>query len=67
MTYDSNRKKATMKYIKEKQHRIEVRFIKDYYFDHIHPTIVKSGLPTATFIKQAILEKVEREKSKDSE
>ena len=53
-------KKATMKYIKEKQQRVEVCWKKTDYTEHIEPAIQESGLPVSTFIKQAVEEKIER-------
>ena len=61
MTYDTSTKTATMKYIKEKQQEIKIRFKKDDYDQRILPAIKKSGLATATFIKQAIEEKITRD------
>ena len=61
MTYDSSSKIATMKYIKEKQQEIKIRFKKEDYDQRILPAIKKSGLATATFIKQAIDEKIIRD------
>ena len=55
-------KKATMKYIKEKQQRLFVNYKKDEYDKRIKPAIDRSGLPIATFIKQAVDEKIERDK-----
>ena len=61
MTYDNSSKTATIKYIKEKQHEIKIRFKKIDYDQYILPAIKKSGLATATFIKQAIDEKIIRD------
>lgn len=61
MSYDETAKKATMKYIKTKQQEVKIRIKKDDYEKNIQPAIEKSGLATATFIKKAIEEKIERE------
>lgn len=61
MGYDEIAKKATLKYIKDKQQQFTIRFRKDDYEERIQPSIEKSGLPTATFIKKAIDEKIERD------
>lgn len=53
-------KKAKLKYVKEKQQRIEIAWKKTEYAERIEPAIKESGLPTATFIKQAVDEKIER-------
>ena len=58
MSYDNASKKATMKYIKEKQQELKVRYKKKEYENDIFPAIEQSGLPVATFIKQAISEKI---------
>ncbi len=61
MAYDKNSKTATMKYIKEKQQEVKIRFRKEDYEQRILPAIKKSGMATATFIKQAIDEKIIRD------
>ncbi len=58
MGYNDASKKSTMKYIKEKQQEIKVRYKKDEYENDILPVIEQSGLPVATFIKQAVSEKI---------
>ena len=65
MGYDSIAKKATMKYIKDKQQRLYVNYRKEDYERDIKPYIEKSGLPAATFIKQAVAEKIERDKKRN--
>ena len=62
MAYDEVLKQATLKYIKSKQQEIKIRYRKDEFDERIQPAIKKSGLPTATFIKDAIEEKIERDK-----
>ena len=57
-TYGKN---ATMKYIKEKTKQVVVRWKKEDYDNRIKPGIEKSGLPMATFIKQAVEEKLLRD------
>ena len=61
MPYDEISKKATLKYIKGKQQEIKIRYRKDEFEERIQPAIKKSGLPTATFIKDAVEEKIERD------
>ncbi len=61
MPYNKSQKDATIRYIKEKQREIKLRFKKDDYDERIGPAIKKSGLPTATFIKDAIDEKIVRD------
>ncbi len=62
MAYDEVSKQATLKYIKSKQQEIKIRYRKDEFDERIQPAIKKSCLPTATFIKDAIEEKIERDK-----
>lgn len=59
--YTEKDKERTIKYIKEKLQRLEVRYQKDEYEQRIKPAIEKSEKPTATFIKEAIDEKIRRE------
>lgn len=61
MGYNEITKKATLKYIKDKQQQFTIRYKKDDYDFRIKPVIEKSGLPAATFIKQAIDEKIKRD------
>lgn len=61
MTYSESSKRSTVKYIKEKQQRIEIKYKKEEYTDRILPAIEKSGMPVATFIKKAVDEKIERD------
>ncbi len=61
MGYDESTKKSTMKYIKEKQHEIKIRYKKEEYEKMILPAIKKSGMPVASFIKQAVSEKIATE------
>ncbi len=51
-------KEATQKYIKDKQQRVEVKWKKTEYAEHIEPAIKKSGLPVSTYIKRAVEEKI---------
>lgn len=61
MSYDEIQKKSTMRYIKNKQRQFTIRFRKDDFESRISPAIKKSGLPIATFIKQAVDEKIARD------
>ncbi len=54
-------KNATMKYIKEKTKQVVIRWKKEDYDNRIRPGIERSGLPMATFIKQAVEEKLVRD------
>ena len=61
MAYNEIAKNATIKYIKDKQQRLEIKYKKEEYDQRIRPAIERSGLPTATFIKQAVDEKIDRD------
>lgn len=52
--------KSAIKYKKEKQHRVEVSWKKADFTERIEPVIKESGLPVATFIKDAVDEKIKR-------
>lgn len=67
MSYDESTKKATMKYIKDKQQEIKLRYKKDEYEQEILPAIEESGLPVATYIKQAVFEKITSDVTSDYE
>ena len=58
-------KERSVKYIKEKQKETTVRFKKTDFESRIAPAIEASGLPTATFIKQAVEEKMARMEKKE--
>lgn len=64
MSYNATAKRATEKYIKDKQQEIRIRYKKDVYSEEILPAISRSGLPVATFIKQAVAEKIRNEADK---
>lgn len=59
--YREKDKGRTIQYIKNNLKRLEVRYQRDEYEQRIRPAIEKSGLPSATFIKQAIEEKIDRD------
>ncbi|MBO6239716.1 MAG: hypothetical protein J6O61_02585 [Butyrivibrio sp.] len=56
--YNESRKNPTLKYMKNKMKIINLRIPKDKYEREIEPYIEKSGMPTGTFIKTAIKEKL---------
>ena len=59
-------KKATVKYMKEKQRRVGISWKKDEFNERIAPAIESTGTPIATFIKEAVDEKIDRLSSDDS-
>ena len=58
MAYSVNQKTSTIKYIREKQQEIKIRYKKSEFDEYVMPAIKESGLPVATFVKQAINEKI---------
>lgn len=54
-------KQATIRYIREKVHEIRIRYRNDEWVNNLFPAIKKSGKPVATFIKEAVKEKIERD------
>lgn len=61
MAYTNASNKANQKYVREHQKQISIKYKKEDYENMIAPAIDKSGLPMATFIKQAIAEKIKRD------
>lgn len=64
MSISDSQRKATLKYVAEKQKQIMIKYKISEYEERIRPAITASGLPTATFIKKAIDEKIERDGKK---
>lgn len=67
MGYNDVAKQASMKYIKDKQQEIKIRYKKDEYEKMILPFIKESGLPVATYFKKAVLEKILADENKKRE
>ena len=61
MAYTKAAMKSSIKYVKEHQKQIIIKYKNDEYTQHIQPAIEKSGLPTATFIKRKKKKKIERD------
>lgn len=61
MSYSEAGKRATIKYRRTKRHRIEIEFKQSEFEEIVRPAIEKSGLPVATYVKAAIMEKIQRE------
>ena len=61
MAYSKQQNKYNKEYVKDHQKQIMIKYKNEDYESRIQPAIEKSGLPTATFIKQAIDEKIERD------
>lgn len=61
MAYNEITNKAAIKYVKEHQKQIMIKYKISDYESRVEPAIKKSGMPVATFIKQAINEKIERD------
>lgn len=64
MTYTEAGKRAVIKYEKERMKRIVLKYTIDDYENIISPAVKESGLPTATYIKQAVMEKIERDQNR---
>ncbi len=61
MSYSAKSNKAAKKYKSQGQKQIALSYKIDEYELEILPAIKESGLPVATFIKQAIMEKIKSE------
>lgn len=61
MAYSESLKDTNLKYFKNNQRRIALNWLKDDYEKRIAPAIKRSGMPTSTFIKEAIEEKLVRD------
>jgi len=61
MAYRESTKKATIKYIQGGLKSVTVRWKIDFFNDKIAPAIERSGKPYATFIKEAVEEKIARD------
>lgn len=59
--YNETSRKASVKYIRNEQKRISVNWLKTDYEKNIGPFVNKSGMSLASFVKEAVREKVERE------
>jgi predicted DNA-binding protein len=58
--YNEVAKRATAKYRKDKQKQMSIEYKNDE-FDRVNSLIEKSGMKRATFIKQAIEEKIAKD------
>ena len=61
MAYTERQNKTNQKYVREHQKQIMVKYRKDVYAENIEPFVKASGLPVATFIKEAVAEKIDRD------
>ena len=61
MGYDESAKQRILKYRKKSQHTVSLAYKQEEYDNDIAPAIKKSGKPVATFIKEAVREKIDRE------
>ena len=60
--YTEQSKIASNKYRKKSQKQINFSWKKTDFEKDIEPAIKKSGSPMATFIKEAVMEKIERDR-----
>ena len=58
MAYNENAKNSTMKYIREKQREIKIRYKKEEFDLEIAPVIKNSGLTVAGFFKAAAADRI---------
>lgn len=61
MAYDEAHKRATLKYTKDKLKTVHIRYKNMEFEQRILPAAERSGLPVATFFKEAVNEKIERD------
>lgn len=61
MTYNENIKNNNLRSFKKRQKRVSLNWQKEDFEGRVEPAIKKSGLPTSTFIKKAVNEKIERD------
>lgn len=57
--YEYNKKNNA--YVKESIHMVNLKFKNEEYYEDLLPCIERSGMKVATFIKEAIREKIERD------
>lgn len=65
MPYDDKKRDYTIKYAKEKLKRIPLDVTKQYYDEILKPVANSVGMSVNGFIKEAIQEKITREKKTD--
>ena len=61
MGYDEIAKKATLKYRRNKQHPVTISYKTEEFEQEVLPYIEKSGAKVATFFKDAVKEKIQRD------
>lgn len=65
--YNESRKNSTIKYKKNKQKRLSIDWLKEDYENRIEPAIKQTGYKRNSFIKEAIIEKLQRMNILDEE
>lgn len=58
--YSDSLKKAAIEYRKRSQKRVSIDWHKEDYENRIEPAIQQSGYKRNTFIKEAVIEKLQR-------
>lgn len=61
MTYTDKSKEYSTKYMKDKQLRVPLNWLKEDFENRVKPAILSSGIPVSTFIKDAVNEKLIRD------
>lgn len=62
MAYSEKQNEYNKKYVKEKQKQVVIKYRKEDWENCILPNIKETGLPVAAYIKEAINEKIIRQK-----
>lgn len=61
-TYDPKNNVYINNYKKEHYKRLQIEFDKDYYANVLAPAAEAKGIGTSTFVREAVKEKIERER-----
>lgn len=62
MAYNEKIKNNNLKYFKDKQKRVSLNWLKEDFEGRIEPEIRKTGKPISTYIKEAVEEKIARDR-----
>lgn len=65
--YTESGKNATLKYMAEKQKRVPLNWLKEDFEKRIVPAVNKTGYSMNAFIKEAVVEKLQRMGKLDNE
>ena len=62
MAYNEKIKNNNLKYFKDKQKRVSLNWLKEDFESRIEPENRKTGKPISTYIKEAVEEKIARDR-----